>query len=84
MFRLHSRSGSGRRQRLWLGLTTAAFLLAAPAPARAATATLVKDINPGAVNSSNSSPHELTNVAGTLLFGARDATRGTELWKAVP
>src|SRR5207245_1645051 len=50
---------------------------------------LVKDIYPGGswgyygyyyLNSS--SPHNLTNVNGTLFFTARDGTNGEELWKS--
>ena len=45
---------------------------------------LVKDINPGAAGSFNSSPFDLnfdlTNVNGTLFFSADDGTVGSELW----
>ena len=59
---------------LFLGLGAAPALAVDPA-------SLVKDIRPG---SGNSGPYYLTNVAGTLFFGASDGTHGTELWKATP
>jgi ELWxxDGT repeat protein len=47
----------------------------------AGTTELVKNIRPGASNSSN--PGELTNVNGTLFFAADDdGTHGRELWKS--
>jgi trimeric autotransporter adhesin len=46
---------------------------------------MVVDINPGSDPHDDSSyPSSLTNVAGTLLFGADDGIHGRELWKAVP
>jgi ELWxxDGT repeat protein len=42
----------------------------------AAGTTLVKDIHPAG----DSSPHNLTNVNGTLFFAAADGTTGIELW----
>ncbi|MCP4099701.1 MAG: hypothetical protein GY748_26070, partial [Planctomycetaceae bacterium] len=39
---------------------------------------LVKDIN----TRGDSSPSYLTNVNGTLFFGADDGTNGWELWKS--
>src|SRR5438045_4524324 len=39
----------------------------------------VKDICPGACGSS---PYQLTNLNGTLYFGADDGTNGQELWKS--
>lgn len=52
----------------------------------AAGTTLVKDINPGPDDtrlqiSGSSFPQELTNVNGTLFFGAYDGTRGG-IWKS--
>jgi ELWxxDGT repeat protein len=40
---------------------------------------LVKDINPGAANSS---PQYLTNVNGTVFFQANDGSHGKELWES--
>src|SRR5262249_34726783 len=37
---------------------------------------IVKDFSPG------TSPFDLTNVNGTLFFGANDGTHGNELWKS--
>jgi ELWxxDGT repeat protein len=45
---------------------------------------LVKDIYPGGEELEESSPTDLTNVAGTLFFAAEDAAHGRELWKTVP
>jgi len=47
-------------------------------PAAAGVPYLVRDIRPN----SGSNPAELTDVAGTLFFTARDATHGRELWKS--
>jgi ELWxxDGT repeat protein len=57
---------------LFLGLGAAPALTLDPA-------SLVKDIRPG---SGNSFPSDLTNVAGTLFFGADDGTHRRELWKS--
>jgi len=40
---------------------------------------LVKDINPG---SNDGFPYAMTDVAGTLYFGATDSVGGYELWKS--
>jgi ELWxxDGT repeat protein len=47
-------------------------------------AVLVKDISPGNPRraSSSGSPHELTDVAGTLYFVAQDRKHGFELWRS--
>jgi uncharacterized repeat protein (TIGR01451 family) len=60
---------------LTLTLVTA---LAQPAWAQT-TAVLVKDINPGSVDSF---PQGSTDVNGTLFFDANDGTNGLELWKS--
>lgn len=62
------------------GTDTVPVGLAAPAAAQAdmPETTLVKDINPGVPNSA---PFSLTNVNGTLFFGASDGSDGSELWK---
>lgn len=51
----------------------------APAAPGDATASRVADINNG---SANSSPRDLFNAGGTLLFSADDGLTGTELWKS--
>jgi ELWxxDGT repeat protein/probable HAF family extracellular repeat protein len=43
------------------------------------SATLVKDVNPGAADSS---PAGLVNVQGQLFFAASDGSHGVELWKS--
>jgi ELWxxDGT repeat protein len=43
---------------------------------------LVKDINPAAGAAFSPFPMELTNVNGTLFFGADDGAHGFELWKS--
>src|SRR5262249_53925202 len=48
---------------------------------------LVNDIYPGSANglvpgSAGSYPSDLTNVSGTLFFGANDGSHGFELWKS--
>ncbi|MEK6271497.1 MAG: hypothetical protein AABM42_02470, partial [Actinomycetota bacterium] len=49
----------------------------------AAGTKIVKDISSGAGGAStDSSPAELTNVAGTLFFRAGEATNGIELWSS--
>jgi ELWxxDGT repeat protein len=61
------------------------ILMAAPAVAGPLdTISLVKDIYPGeSAGTPNSGfPYDLTDVDGTLFFGAKDATHGYELWKS--
>jgi ELWxxDGT repeat protein len=79
MFRLRSRTRGSRRRHVLLGAATVVALLAAAAPAWAATATLVKNINPG---DADSHAQYMTNVAGTVFFAANDGTHGYELWKS--
>ena len=43
------------------------------------SATLVRDVNPGAADSS---PDGLVNVQGQLFFAASDGSHGVELWKS--
>jgi ELWxxDGT repeat protein len=78
-----------RRNRIpggcWGAAVAAALaMLAGAAPAAgAATATLLKDINPGPEHGICCGvPFQPTVVAGTLLFGAYDQQRGGELWKS--
>ena len=63
---------------VYLVLITGLLVVAAPVGADPEPF-LVKDINPGG---SSSQPHNLTNVNGTLFFGANDGTNGFELWKS--
>src|SRR6185295_1879961 len=46
----------------------------------AATTRLVKEINP--LSFTSSTPTELTNFQGTLIFAADDGTHGVELWRS--
>jgi ELWxxDGT repeat protein len=43
---------------------------------------MVKDISPGGEFGQSSWPSELTDVEGTLYFGASDGIHGDELWKS--
>ena len=52
-----------------------------PAAADAATATLVKDINPGPTFGTGCCGGPM-NVAGTLFFAANDGRHGDELWRS--
>jgi ELWxxDGT repeat protein len=56
----------------------------APAASKQRGAVLVKDISPGNPKRPglNSQLSELTNVAGTLYFTARDRKHGDELWRS--
>ena len=73
----YSRSGIRRCSVLILAvllLTLSTVQAAPPEPY------LVKDIYPG---TGSSSPYYLTNVNGTLFFGADDGSHGRELWALV-
>jgi len=82
--------GLARRRRRLLALAVVVALLVIP-PAAAgapgdATASRVADINPGddepAPGPDGSTPSNLFNAGGTLLFAANDGIFGTELWKS--
>jgi ELWxxDGT repeat protein len=88
---VHAREmGLARRRRRLLALAVVVALLVIP-PAAAgapgdATASRVADINPGddepAPGPDGSTPSNLFNAGGTLLFAANDGIFGTELWKS--
>lgn len=62
----------------WAAPVAAATGAVAASPATNGVPYLVKDIR----TSGGSNPSGLTNVAGTLIFTARDATHGRELWRS--
>ncbi len=63
-----------------VGLCMLILTLATAASAWAASANLVKDINPDEF-SFGSSPKGITEVAGIGYFSATDGTHGTEVWR---
>ena len=61
------------------GVTEHGFEVWKSAPPYDSTSTTVLDVNPGP---SSSDPVDMTNIAGTLFFGAGDGVHGVELWKS--
>ena len=61
-------------------LLAAALTLAAALPCAAQTASLVRDINPGAFGDSGSAPQQITAAAGRVFFLASEPSSGRELW----
>jgi ELWxxDGT repeat protein len=76
-------SSSHRGAATLAALTVLALWAIGPQAAHAATASLLKDINPGPANGVCCGAQlQPANAAGTLFFGAYDPRHGGELWKS--